>query len=71
VQQDGLTAVEAACEEALTAGVASADVVLNNLARQREPTPADTIATPAALDLNLPPAADCARYDRVRPAAAA
>ena len=50
--------------------MASAAVVLNNLARQREPTPADTIATPAALDLNLPPAADCERYDRLRPSPA-
>ena len=70
VPMDGLVAVEAACEEGLTAGVASADVVLNILARQREPTSADIIATPAALDLNLPPAADCDRYDRLRPSAA-
>ena len=70
VLEDGLVAVEAACEEGLTAGVASADVVLNILARQREPTSAETIATPAALDLNLPPAADCDRYDRLRSSAA-
>ena len=70
VLEDGLVAVEAACEEGLTAGVASADVVLNILARQREPTSAETIATPAGLGLNLPPAADCDRYDRLRPSPA-
>ncbi len=34
---DGLLAVEAACAEALREGVHSADVILNILARQREP----------------------------------
>ena len=37
VLTDGLSAVEAACAEALDHGVHSADVVLNILARQREP----------------------------------
>jgi hypothetical protein len=32
-----LPAVEAACAEALREGVCSADVILNILARQREP----------------------------------
>jgi transposase len=39
VLTDGLTAVEAACAEALGQGVHSADVVLNILARQRDPDP--------------------------------
>ena len=39
VLSDGLPAVEAACAEALREGVHSADVVLNILARQREPPP--------------------------------
>ena len=39
VLTDGLAAVEAACAEALRDGVHSADVVLNILARQREPGP--------------------------------
>ena len=67
VLSDGLCAVEAACLEALAAGTHSSDVVLNILARRREP-PATitTIATPAALTLIHEPAADCARYDSLR-----
>jgi hypothetical protein len=66
VLTDGLAAVEAACAEALGAGVHSADVILNILARQREPGLPLTIATPDALRLGCEPAADCARYDRLR-----
>ena len=66
VLTDGLAAVEAACAEALAAGVHSADVVLNILARRREPGPPLTITTPDALRLRCEPAADCARYDRLR-----
>jgi transposase len=66
VLTDGLTAVEAACAEALAHGVHSADVVLNILARQRDPAPPATILTPAALALQHPPVADCARYDNLR-----
>ena len=66
---DGLAAVEAACGEALAGGVHSADVVLNILARRREPEPAPTIRTPEALRLHHLPIADCARYDRLRGAA--
>ncbi len=66
VLTDGLAAVEAACAEALAHGVHSADVVLNILARQRDPTPPATILTPAALTLRHAPIADCARYDNLR-----
>ena len=66
VLTDGLAAVEAACAEALTDGVHSADVVLNILARRRDPGPAATILTPDALRLQHAPIADCARYDRLR-----
>jgi hypothetical protein len=48
VLTDGLDAVEAACAEALAEGVHSADVILNILARRREPAPPLTIATPEA-----------------------
>ena len=58
--------MEAACQEALREGVHSADVVLNILARQREPTAAVTVITPAALRLQHEPEADCARYDGLR-----
>src|SRR5436189_80664 len=66
VLTDGLPAVDAACAEAIAQGVHSADVVLNILARQRDPGPAATILTPAALTLHHPPVADCARYDNLR-----
>ncbi len=66
VLSDGLPAVEAACLEAPREGVHSADVVINILARRREPEPPITIMTPDALRLRHAPAADCARYDRLR-----
>ena len=66
VLTDGLPAVETACAEAIAQGVHSADVVLNILARQRDPGPPVTILTPAALTLRHAPVADCARYDNLR-----
>lgn len=63
---DGLPTVEVACAEAITHGVHSADVVLNILARQRDPGPSATIHTPAALTLRHAPVADYARYDNLR-----
>lgn len=63
---DGLDAVEAACAEALSHGVHSAGVVLNILARHREPPPPLTITTPDALKLGREPAANCDRYDSLR-----
>ena len=69
VLSDGLAAVEAACAEALGDGVHSADVILNILARQRDPGPPVTIMTPQALRLRCEPTADCARYDSLRRAA--
>ena len=69
VLSDGLPAVEAACQEALHEAVHSADVILNILARRREPPPPVAVAAPDALRLRLTPAADCGRYDRLRSAA--
>jgi transposase len=66
VLTDGLPAVEAACAEALDHGVHSADVILNILARSRDPTRPDNILTPAALELRHAPIANCSRYDRLR-----
>ena len=66
VPTDGLTAVEAACAEALREGMHSADAVLNILGRQREPNPTVGITTPEALRIQCEPAADCARYDSLR-----
>lgn len=67
VLTDGFAAVEAACVEALDADVASADVILNALARRQQPPPTTPIATPERLTLDIMPVADCARYDRLRP----
>ena len=66
VLTDGLPEVEAACDEALAEGVHSADVILNILARRRDPPPIGPIATPASLTLRHAPIADCARYDQIR-----
>ncbi len=66
VLTDGLPAVEAACAEALTEGVHSADVILNILARSRDPGPPVTIMTPEALRLTCAPVADWDRYDSLR-----
>ncbi len=66
VLTDGLDAVDAACAEALSHNVHSAGVVLNILARHREPPPPLTITTPDALQLACEPIADCNRYDSLR-----
>jgi transposase len=59
----GLEAVEAACAEALAAGPCASAIILNILARHRQPAVTAPVATPEALALTIAPAADCARYD--------
>jgi hypothetical protein len=66
VLTDGIDAVEAACQEALDQNVCSSAVIINILARRRDPAPAITILTPDALRLQHEPLADCARYDSLR-----
>jgi Mu transposase, C-terminal domain len=66
VLTDGLAAVEEACAEALASGVHSADVILNILARRRDPERSATILIPEALRLRHTPIADCACYDSLR-----
>ena len=67
VLSDGLPAVEAACAEAVREGLCSADIVLNILARHREPrSPVTILNTPQALRLRIEPTADCSRYDSLR-----
>ena len=61
-----LDAVETACQQALAENVCSSAVILNILARRRDPAPAVTILTPDALRLRHEPQADCARYDSLR-----
>jgi transposase len=66
VLSDGLHAVELACSEALRNGVHAASVILNILARRRQPVAPITIITPDVLRLRHEPTADCARYDTLR-----
>jgi transposase len=66
VLDHGLAAVEAACIEALAAGIANGDVILTVLARQRQPPPMPSVITPAVLQLKIEPLADCGRYDSIR-----
>ncbi|HEX3164270.1 MAG TPA: IS21 family transposase [Pseudolabrys sp.] len=68
VLADGLPAVEAACAEALAQGVHSADVILNILARRRDPVAPPPVPAPHALRLVHEPLANCVRYDRLREA---
>src|SRR3546814_8689269 len=58
---DGLDAVESAAAEALAGGVASADVVINILARSRSAPVEPSIATPDHLQLHIEPSADAGR----------
>jgi transposase len=66
VLTDGLEAVESAVREALDSGTGSDDVIVNILARRREPPLPTPILTSEALVLTHPPIADCARYDLLR-----
>ena len=66
VLDHGLAAVEAACAEALDAGIASGDVILAVLARRLQPVATPSIITPDALRLKIEPMADCGRYDSIR-----
>ena len=57
--------VEAACAEALKAGLRKADAILNIVSRRTNPPPPKAIEPPAHLQLKTAPIADCARYDRL------
>ena len=60
VLDDGLEAVDSAVREALDAGAASDEVILNILARRREPPSPQALTTTEALQLHHPPTR-CAR----------
>ena len=55
VLDHGMAAVEAACTEALEAGIASGDVILTVLARRQQPATPPSITTPDALRLKIEP----------------
>jgi hypothetical protein len=62
----GLDAVAVACAEALSAGVASRDVVLNALSRQNDGTEVSDCEVPLHLpELKNLPLANCSRYDEL------
>ena len=64
--EQGVDAVEVACQTALDAGLRSADAVLNILSRQNEPDELpDCVPIPQHLQLRVDPIADCARYDQI------
>ena len=65
VLDDGLDAVEAACQQALDEGPCGRDVVLNIVARRRDGAQPAILDVPTALILTTEPTADCARYDRL------
>ncbi|MDX3911817.1 MAG: hypothetical protein QHC67_18780, partial [Sphingobium sp.] len=66
VTTDGLDAVDSAVREALDTGAVSDEVILNILARRREPPRPASIVTPEDLVLMHPPVANCVRYDSLR-----
>ena len=66
VLDHGVSAVDAACAEALAGGIASGDVIQTVLARRRQPEAPASISTPDALRLKIEPVADCGRYDSLR-----
>lgn len=62
----GLEAVEEACQQALQRGVCSHYMVLSFLYRLDTAPAPDSPQTRAALELTVPPEADCAHYDTLR-----
>lgn len=58
---DGLAAVESACEGGLDYGVCTDSLIINILARSRDPAATRTLQIPDALRLAHEPVADCAR----------
>jgi len=60
---DGFPAVETGCQKALARGIFSPVVIINILARKRDPRPAAIFSIPDALRLTLGPLPGCARYD--------
>lgn len=65
-REHGLEPLDVACAVALAQGTVSAPVVLNHLHRLLSPPQPDPLPVPDRLRLTREPAADCARYDRLR-----
>ena len=65
VLSDGIDAVEAACQEALDENVCSSAVIINILARRRDPAPPSPSSHRTLFAWGRA-AGDCARYDSLR-----
>jgi hypothetical protein len=65
IAEDGIEAVNVACELALEANAISDSYVLNALNRFKPQPPVEVITAPARLQLKEEPKADVARYDRL------
>lgn len=65
IAEDGIEAVNVACELALEANAISDSYVLNALNRFKPQPSAEAVAAPARLRLKEEPQADVARYDRL------
>src|SRR5260370_28810334 len=66
VLDHGLAAVEAACAEALEAGLARGDLIPGLLARPRQPLAPPTITTPHPPRLKIQPPARFGPYHRIK-----
>jgi hypothetical protein len=65
IAEDGIEAVNVACELALEANAISDSYVLNALNRFRPQPPVEVITAPERLQLKEEPKADVSRYDRL------
>lgn len=65
IAEDGIEAVNVACELALEANAISDSYVLNALNRLKPQPPAEVVVAPPRLKLKEEPKADVARYDRL------
>jgi transposase len=65
-QRYGMDIVEQACTKALSEGTVRGEIILNLIARSRDPLPVDTAQVPDSLSVAVEPTADCSRYDALR-----
>mgnify|MGYP001815031239 FL=1 len=66
VQHHGMESVEQACRKALSEGTVRGEVILNLIARSRNPLPVDSAQVPDLLSVTVEATADCSRYDALR-----
>lgn len=64
--EQGIEALDVACQLALEQGVVRASVVMNELRRLIAPARSETLSLPESFSLKIAPVADCDRYDHLR-----